>query len=263
MWRLLQRTTRKLSLTEEGAVFYARCKDLLANGGRPGGAVFGWRHLSHGGATRVVRLIKKWLHAGVLEGGKIERSELGTVQGGSISPLLANIYLHGSSLISVGSNTGRHEVELAAEEQDASAEVIDGIHFRDRHPGGAGHRAKGNKHVLGLREGPTESTRVVRSLLCVQGLGITGALYRTPRTTNPTENLNGSIGHYTRNVKRWKDGAMTLRWWRRAAGQQPLRKPNEAMGPRSKNLALHREPIGRRAGCGRDEPAVIGQAQGA
>jgi RNA-directed DNA polymerase len=44
--------------------------------------------------TRVVRLIKKWLHAGVLEAGKIERSELGTVQGGSISPLLANIYLH-------------------------------------------------------------------------------------------------------------------------------------------------------------------------
>jgi DNA-binding transcriptional LysR family regulator len=29
--RLLQRTTRKLSLTEEGAVFYARCKDLLAD----------------------------------------------------------------------------------------------------------------------------------------------------------------------------------------------------------------------------------------
>jgi RNA-directed DNA polymerase len=44
--------------------------------------------------ARVVRLIKKWLHAGVLEQGRIERSELGTVQGGSISPLLANIYLH-------------------------------------------------------------------------------------------------------------------------------------------------------------------------
>ena len=44
--------------------------------------------------TRVVRLIKKWLHAGVLEEGRIEQSELGTVQGGSISPLLANIYLH-------------------------------------------------------------------------------------------------------------------------------------------------------------------------
>jgi hypothetical protein len=38
------------------------------------------------------------------------------------------------------------------------------------------------------------------------------ALYRTLRTTNPIENLNGSIAHYTRNVKRWHDGKMTLRW---------------------------------------------------
>jgi RNA-directed DNA polymerase len=44
--------------------------------------------------ARVVRLIKKWLHAGVLEDGQVWQSELGTVQGGSISPLLANIYLH-------------------------------------------------------------------------------------------------------------------------------------------------------------------------
>ena len=44
--------------------------------------------------ARVIRLIKKWLYAGVLEDGQITRSERGTVQGGSISPLLANIYLH-------------------------------------------------------------------------------------------------------------------------------------------------------------------------
>jgi group II intron reverse transcriptase/maturase len=43
---------------------------------------------------RVVRLIQKWLNAGVLEDGKRTQSEVGTVQGGSISPLLANIYLH-------------------------------------------------------------------------------------------------------------------------------------------------------------------------
>lgn len=43
---------------------------------------------------RVVRLIQKWLKAGVLEEGRRIQSELGTVQGGSISPLLANIYLH-------------------------------------------------------------------------------------------------------------------------------------------------------------------------
>jgi RNA-directed DNA polymerase len=44
--------------------------------------------------ARVIRLLKKWLHAGVLQDGQITRSELGTVQGGSISPLLANVYLH-------------------------------------------------------------------------------------------------------------------------------------------------------------------------
>lgn len=46
------------------------------------------------GDRRVVRLIRKWLAAGVLEEGKRIRSEEGTVQGGSISPLLANVYLH-------------------------------------------------------------------------------------------------------------------------------------------------------------------------
>jgi len=43
---------------------------------------------------RVVRLIQKWLKAGVLEEGRRMRSEVGTVQGGSVSPLLANTYLH-------------------------------------------------------------------------------------------------------------------------------------------------------------------------
>lgn len=43
---------------------------------------------------RVLRHIKKWLNAGVLEDGKLTRSVDGTPQGGSISPLLANIYLH-------------------------------------------------------------------------------------------------------------------------------------------------------------------------
>ena len=43
---------------------------------------------------RVVRLIQKWLNAGVLEDGEWTRSEIGTPQGGGISPLLANIYLH-------------------------------------------------------------------------------------------------------------------------------------------------------------------------
>lgn len=40
------------------------------------------------------RMIGKWLNAGVLEEGALRRSRAGTPQGGVISPLLANIYLH-------------------------------------------------------------------------------------------------------------------------------------------------------------------------
>lgn len=43
---------------------------------------------------RIVRLIQKWLRAGVLEDGQLSQTEVGTPQGGVISPLLANIYLH-------------------------------------------------------------------------------------------------------------------------------------------------------------------------
>jgi group II intron reverse transcriptase/maturase len=42
----------------------------------------------------VLRLISKWLHAGVLEDGRLTHSERGSPQGGVISPLLANVYLH-------------------------------------------------------------------------------------------------------------------------------------------------------------------------
>ena len=43
---------------------------------------------------RVVKLIRKWLEAGVMEDGTIRETLAGTPQGGVISPLLANIYLH-------------------------------------------------------------------------------------------------------------------------------------------------------------------------
>jgi retron-type reverse transcriptase len=40
------------------------------------------------------RLIGKWLNAGVLEKGNVTFPEAGSPQGGVISPLLANVYLH-------------------------------------------------------------------------------------------------------------------------------------------------------------------------
>jgi len=57
-----------------------------------------------------------------------------------------------------------------------------------------------------LREGLAET-------LTLQRLGFAdSALARTLRTTNPIENLMGSVARYTRNVKRWRSGSMILRW---------------------------------------------------
>ena len=82
------------------------------------------------------------------------------------------------------------DVELARRQLNRLASSL-----QARHPGAA----------ASLREGLDET-------LTVQALGITGALQRTLRTTNPIENLNGSVARYCRNVKRWGDGQMVLRW---------------------------------------------------
>ncbi|MFG2250864.1 group II intron reverse transcriptase/maturase [Spirillospora sp. NPDC048823] len=42
----------------------------------------------------MLKLVRSWLQAGVMEGGEVTRTVAGTPQGGVISPLLANIYLH-------------------------------------------------------------------------------------------------------------------------------------------------------------------------
>ena len=56
-----------------------------------------------------------------------------------------------------------------------------------------------------MREGLDETLTVVR-------MELPEWLERTLATTNPIENLNGSIRRITRNVKRWDDGTMVLRW---------------------------------------------------
>src|SRR6202163_294360 len=53
------------------------------------------RFLEHRiGDRRIIRLVQKWLKAGILEDGIVSVSDRGTGQGSVISPLLANVYLH-------------------------------------------------------------------------------------------------------------------------------------------------------------------------
>ncbi len=90
---------------------------------------------------RVVRLIQKWLRAGVLEDGRRTRSEKGTVQGGSISPLLANIYLH-------------HVFDLWVQRwrtKAAHGDVIV-VRFADDFVVGFQHRHEAEQFLVALRE---------------------------------------------------------------------------------------------------------------
>ncbi len=64
-------------------------------------------------------------------------------------------------------------------------------------------------------EHPGAATSIEEGLeetLTLIGLGVFGSLQQTLCSTNPIENLNGTVRHISRNVKRWRGGAMALRW---------------------------------------------------
>lgn len=90
---------------------------------------------------RVLRLIQKWLNAGVLEEGKRTQSEVGTVQGGSISPLLSNLYLH-------------YVFDLWAQrwrQKQARGDMII-VRFADDFVAGFEHRHEAERFLAELRE---------------------------------------------------------------------------------------------------------------
>jgi transposase-like protein len=78
-------------------------------------------------------------------------------------------------------------------------------------------RALQRKHpgaAASLREGLPETLTITR-------LGITGSLLKTVFSTNPVESMIEIVREHSGNVKRWRDGEMTLRW--AAAGMEAAR----------------------------------------
>ena len=93
-----------------------------------------------------------------------------------------------------------------------------------------------------LREGLEET-------LTVLDLDLPEALERTLATTNPIDNLMGSTRRVTRNVKRWRDGSMIVRWvgtalleaskgFRRLRGYSGMPKLVAALRARDSRLGL-------------------------
>jgi group II intron reverse transcriptase/maturase len=104
----------------------------------------GWleRFLEHRIADgRVLRLIQKWLRAGVIEDGAWSDTEAGTAQGASVSPLLANVYLH-------------YVFDLWADQwrrRHAHGDVIC-VRFADDYVAGFEHRDDAERFLADLRE---------------------------------------------------------------------------------------------------------------
>jgi putative transposase len=163
-------------------------------------------------ATRVVasllsELIERGLHADrvrlwVIDGGKALRKAIAQTFGGLAIVQRCQEHkrrnvidhlpedLHASVKRALKDAWSVSDADLARKQLSRLAASL-----QAKHPGAA----------ASLREGLEET-------LTAQALGITGALYRTLRTTNPIENLNSSVARYCRNVKRWGDGQMVLRW---------------------------------------------------
>lgn len=69
------------------------------------------------------------------------------------------------------------------------------------------------KQLEQLHPGAASSIREgLDQLITLQRLGVEGPLYRSLRSTNAIENLQGSIKALARHVKRWRGGAMAIRW---------------------------------------------------
>jgi RNA-directed DNA polymerase len=104
----------------------------------------GWleRFLEHRIADkRVLRLIQKWLRAGVIEDGEWSDTQQGTAQGASVSPLLSNVYLH-------------YVFDLWADQwrrRNAHGDVIL-VRFADDYVAGFEHRGDAERFLADLRD---------------------------------------------------------------------------------------------------------------
>jgi RNA-directed DNA polymerase len=104
----------------------------------------GWleKFLEHRIADRrVLRLIQRWLKAGVIENGEWSKTEEGTAQGASISPLLANVYLH--YVFDLWANQWRR--------RNACGDVIL-VRFADDYVAGFERREDAERFLADLRE---------------------------------------------------------------------------------------------------------------
>ena len=124
---------------------------------------------------RVLKLVGQWLRAGVMTAEGLERSVAGTPQGGVISPLLANIYLHA------------FDREMARRDLGVVVRYCDDFVVMCRTPARAGAALEGARSILGSMglELHPDKTRIVDLREGREGFDFLGATRgRTARVGN-------------------------------------------------------------------------------
>ena len=123
---------------------------------------------------RVLKLLRKWLQAGVMEDGKVRKTTSGTPQGGVISPLLANVYL--DALDEAWERDGRHLGRLVRYADDFV------VLCRKRSQAEAAQRQiQAILEKLGLELHP-QKTRLVELGLGKEGFCFLGCYFRVVRS---------------------------------------------------------------------------------
>jgi transposase-like protein len=138
----------------------------------------------------------------VIDGAKGLRSaivalfgKLGLVQRCQVHKL-RNVLDHLPEVLRPGTQRAMREAYDSADADLAERRLEQVARSLEReHPGAA----------ASLREGLADTLTLSR-------LKIGGSLYRSLRSTNLIENLNGSVAHFARNVRRWRGGTMIVRW---------------------------------------------------
>jgi putative transposase len=194
------------------------------------------------GSTESTRVVRSLLSDLIERGLDADRARLWVIDGGkALRRAIVDCFGASAIVQRCQEHKRRNVIEHLPEELHASV----GRAMRDAWDGANAELAKKQLQRLAtslqaMHPGAAASLREgLEETLTVQALGITGALYRTLRTTNPIENLNGSIAHHTRNVKRWRDGQMTLRWVARTQGRvaSRMRSRHTASFNRERDIA--------------------------
>jgi len=131
---------------------------------------------------RVVKLIRKWLGAGVMEDGTVRETLAGTPQGGVISPLLAHIYLH--DLDRIWEQRCRHLGQLVRHADDFVVMCRTESQAKEAH-----RRVEAIMERLGLMLHP-EKTRIVDLRRGKEGFTFLGCTIRKRRSIQRAPHLH-------------------------------------------------------------------------